>query len=169
MFQGYTWCNRRVATYREKLSPSVWLMVAIGLVIPATALIFLPVNLPLGIAVGAGLWAGSVGLLWWAAPALRVENGMFHAGRASIELSFVGQALAFTKEEARAQRGVELDARAWLALRPWVDAVVRVELTDPSDPTPYWLVSSKKPDALIAALQAAQPFSANTPGKQSPI
>lgn len=169
MFQGYTWCNRRVATYREKLSPSAWLMVAIGLVIPATALIFLPVNLLLGIVVGVGLWAGSVGLLWWAAPALRVENGLFQAGRAGIELSFVGEASAFTGEEARAQRGVELDARAWLALRPWVDAVVRVELTDPSDPTPYWLVSSKKPDALVAALEAAQRSSANTPGKQSPI
>jgi hypothetical protein len=30
--------------------------------------------------------------------------------------------------------------------------VVRVELTDPEDPTPYWLVSSRRPDALARAL-----------------
>lgn len=138
------------------MSPSAWLMVAIGLVIPATALIFLPVNLPLGIAVGSALWAGSVGLLWWSAPSLTVADGHFRAGRATIEISSLGSATAFEKEEARAERGVNLDARAWLALRPWVDPVVKVELNDPLDPTPYWLVSSKKPQALITALQAAR-------------
>ena len=131
-------------------------MLAIGLVIPATALIFLPVNLPLGIAVGSALWVGSVGLLWWSAPSLMVADGQFHAGRATIEIASLGSASAFEKEEARAERGVNLDARAWLALRPWVDPVVKVELNDPLDPTPYWLVSSKKPQALITALQAAR-------------
>jgi hypothetical protein len=50
---------------------------------------------------------------------------------------------------------VSLDARAWLVIRAWVDPVVRIELGDPEDPAPYWLVSSRKPQKLVAALQAA--------------
>jgi hypothetical protein len=38
-------------------------------------------------------------------------------------------------------------------LRPWVDGVVRVALTDPADPAPYWLVSTRRPEVLAAALE----------------
>jgi hypothetical protein len=30
--------------------------------------------------------------------------------------------------------------------------VVRIEITDPSDSTPYWLTSTRRPDELVAAL-----------------
>jgi hypothetical protein len=61
----------------------------------------------------------------------------------------------FDGNAAREQRGVFLDARAWLVIRAWVDPVVRIELGDPEDPAPYWLVSSRKPQELVAALRAA--------------
>jgi hypothetical protein len=67
--------------------------------------------------------------------------------------SVVSRAQAFTGAEATAERGVRLDARAWLLLRGWIPGVVRVELDDPADPTPYWLVSTRNPDALAQALQ----------------
>jgi hypothetical protein len=35
-----------------------------------------------------------------------------------------------------------------------VDPVVRIEIEDPSDRTPYWLASSRHPEQLIAALNA---------------
>jgi hypothetical protein len=31
---------------------------------------------------------------------------------------------------------------------------VRVDVADPDDPTPYWLVSSRHPDKLAEALRA---------------
>jgi hypothetical protein len=45
-----------------------------------------------------------------------------------------------------------LDGRAYLCLRGWISPVVRVELDDPDDPTPYWLVSTRRPAQLVAAL-----------------
>jgi hypothetical protein len=33
-----------------------------------------------------------------------------------------------------------------------VGPVVRIEVTDPHDSTPYWIVSTRHPDALVAAL-----------------
>ena len=49
------------------------------------------------------------------------------------------------------ERGPSLDARAWLSIRGWVDPVVKVTLADEKDPTPYWLVSTRRPEDLKAA------------------
>ena len=36
--------------------------------------------------------------------------------------------------------GVDADARAYLLLRPYLKRAVQVDLADPADPTPYWLL-----------------------------
>jgi hypothetical protein len=36
------------------------------------------------------------------------------------------------------------------------DGLVRVPLLDPADPAPYWVVSTRHPEALAAALERAQ-------------
>ena len=56
----------------------------------------------------------------------------------------------------RSQRGAQLDARAWPLIRGWVSPVVRVTVTDPQDPTPYWLVSTRHPEKLVEALETAR-------------
>jgi len=38
----------------------------------------------------------------------------------------------------------DANPRAYLALRFWVKTGVKIELADPADPTPYWLISTKK-------------------------
>ena len=62
---------------------------------------------------------------------------------------------ALDAEEMRLQAGRDADARAYLLLRPYLKRGVRVDLTDPSDPAPYWLISSRRPDRLAAALTRA--------------
>ena len=51
--------------------------------------------------------------------------------------------------------GVEADARAYLATRPYLKAAVKVPVSDPDDPAPYWLVGTRHPDRLAAALLEA--------------
>jgi len=142
--------------YREKLSPSWWMVVATGLFLPATTLIFLPLSIPLGLGVGAALWGGSIGLLWALSPTISTNGQTIMAGRAQIERKFVTGLEAFHREEARQERGPRLDARAWLVIRPWVDGVVKVTISDPEDPTPYWIVSSRNPERFIAAWLAGE-------------
>jgi hypothetical protein len=36
--------------------------------------------------------------------------------------------------------------------RGWIRSLVRVELTDPDDPTPYWIFSVRHPEQLLTAL-----------------
>jgi hypothetical protein len=39
-----------------------------------------------------------------------------------------------------------------MLLRSWVPTAVRIDLVDPDDPTPYWFVSTRRPDELVRAL-----------------
>lgn len=139
--------------YRERLWPAPWLFLATALVIPASLLVFLPISEIAGIVVAAVLYLGCVGLLFVAAPRIEVTATEFIAGKARVPLSLIGAVTTARGEDARQERGPRLDARAWLLIRGWVDPVVRIEITDPQDPTPYWLVSSRRPDALAAALE----------------
>ena len=145
-----------MTAYSEKLSPAWWLVIATGLLVPATLLIFLPLNWLLGLAVGLALWCGTVGVLWFFAPSLRIEKGVLQAGKAQIELHHISAMTVFRSEQARHERGPGLDARAWLVLVPWIDSTVKIELSDPLDPTPYWLVSTRHPEAFAEAWEQSR-------------
>lgn len=82
------------------------------------------------------------------------EGGTFRAGRAHIDATYVGSATALDADQARRAAGVEADARAYLLLRPYLKRAVKVEITDPADPTPYWLIASRHPEQLASQLNA---------------
>ncbi|MBY8851332.1 DUF3093 domain-containing protein, partial [Saccharothrix sp. MB29] len=42
---------------------------------------------------------------------------------------------------------------AYVVHRGWVGPVVKVELRDPQDPTPYWLFSARSAERLAAVLR----------------
>jgi hypothetical protein len=142
--------------YRERLMPTVWMYIFIALVLPATLLVFLPISPPVGIAVAVLLYLGAIGTLVYTAPVIAVADGELRAGRAHIPVSLLGAPVAFGGEEATLERGRRLDARAYLCIRGWVKPVVRVPVQDPADPAPYWLVSTRTPEKLIAAIERSQ-------------
>jgi len=85
------------------------------------------------------------------------EGPILVAGRARIEAEHVGAAVPLSSSALRAALGPNADARAYVCHRPWLKQGVRVEITDPHDPTPYWLIASRRPVELARALeQAAQ-------------
>jgi hypothetical protein len=145
-----------MTNYREKLLPGPIVFVFSALVIPAALLVFLPINLMVGVVVAALLYAAVVFLLIIGSPVVQVTDSVLIAGRARLPLANVGDTKGFLGAEATKERGPRLDARAWLVIRGWIQPVVKITLDDPSDPTPYWLVSTRHPSDLIAALAKAR-------------
>jgi hypothetical protein len=92
------------------------------------------------------------GLVSYGSARLEVGEGGFRAGRARIGPEHLGAAEPLDAEHTRRVSGREADARAFLLLRPYLKRAVRVEITDPADPAPYWLVSSRRPEELAGAL-----------------
>jgi hypothetical protein len=138
--------------YRERLWPAWWVFLTTALVIPASLLVFLPISPAAGVISAVVLYGAIVVLLLVTTPLIEVDDRMLRVGRARIERSFLGEATAHHGQDAVAERGQRLDARAYLVLRGWIPGVARITLTDASDPTPYWLVSTRDPDGLAAAL-----------------
>jgi hypothetical protein len=88
---------------------------------------------------------------------IEVRDGELLAGHAHIALDLVGPAEALDAEATRRVAGVDADARAYLLMRPYLKRAVRVPVTDPADPTPYWLLSTRQPERLSAAIRASAP------------
>lgn len=141
--------------HRERLSvPLRWWVQATMLV--ATLWLALVVAVP-----GVVAWSATavalalVAALFGSYGAARVEvaDGALRAGRARVEAPYLGRAVALDREAARNLAGRDADARAFLLLRPYVSTAVRVEIVDPHDPAPYWLLSTRRPEALAKAIE----------------
>lgn len=83
---------------------------------------------------------------------ITVGPGGLRAGRASLPWDAVGRVAALDAAAAAYLRGPGMDPRAFLLLRGYVSTAVRVEVDDPDDPTPYWYVSTRRPEQLAAAI-----------------
>lgn len=142
--------------YRERLVPPLRWWVLAALFAFSMLLAF---GLYLGPVWGIGMTllslAGAAVVLGSASTEVTVTEARFTAGRASIELTYLGEVEPLDPERARRRRGPEADARAYLMLRPYVPTAIAVAVTDVDDPAPYWLVSTRRPQALATALRAA--------------
>jgi hypothetical protein len=146
-----------VQPYEERLTaPRSWWLISF-LVGVSFALVLLPFGtLPmLGGLVGgtavAAVMASSYGSL-----RIRVVNGTLVAGEAKVPVTALGDAEVLDAEEARAWRTYKADTRAFLLLRSYIPTALRVEVTDPDDPTPYLYLSTRQPEQLAQALKEAR-------------
>jgi len=128
----------------------------------ALATMFL-VSLLLAFLVSTPLWMAATGTILLVAVTLAVflsyggaritvADGELRAGRARIPLAHVGDVQALDAASTRSLAGRDADARAYLLIRPYLRRAVRVDITDPRDPTPYWLLGTRRPARLAAAL-----------------
>ena len=140
------------AVFRERLWPNVWIWIIAAGISGAGILVFAPISMAAGYTAAGVLFAIIAVLLVLSTPTIMVTEETLTVGRATIERRFVGLVEAFRGKEATAQRGTKLNGLAYLCIRGWIDPVVRMEITDPSDRTPYWLTSSRRPEELAAAL-----------------
>ncbi len=81
-----------------------------------------------------------------------IINDWLYVGNAKIECKYLRKATALTKAEFVKLRGRDADPAAFNGTRFWVSTGVKVEINDKKDPTPYWLISSRKAKLLASKL-----------------
>ena len=84
---------------------------------------------------------------------VRVQDGELRVGSAVLPLRSVGRVDVVDRRDKQAALGPELDPAAFVLHRGWIGPMVRVEVTDRDDPTPYWVFSVRQPDRLLTALE----------------
>jgi hypothetical protein len=142
--------------YRERLTapPSWWGLAALFAVAVGWAFFVATPPWVAAVAFVVGLCVSvSLVALYGRAP-VEVSAAGFRAGRALLPWSAVGAVRPLDRDQARQAAGVDADARAYLLLRGYCGGAVRVEVDDPADPTPYWLVSTRRPTAVASAVLA---------------
>ncbi|HZU92773.1 MAG TPA: DUF3093 domain-containing protein [Microbacterium sp.] len=151
--------NRTAETrplYRERLSPSLRLLVTVALAGPMVSLVFVPVGSTIALVAGAAVSAVLVAMFVWLTPVVAVDGTELRAGRAHIDAKFLGEPEVLTADDARQARGPLLSGRGWHLIRGGIDGLVVVPNTDEDDPVESWTVSSRTPDRLAAAIRAAR-------------
>jgi hypothetical protein len=81
---------------------------------------------------------------------------VLYVGPARLSARFIAGARAVAASDKQRLLGPELDPQAFVLHRPWVGPVVRVDLDDPEDPTPYWIFSVRHPEALVECLRSSR-------------
>ncbi len=103
-----------------------------------------------GVAAGAILWLGR-------SEVRVVANGdqvELWAGDAHLPVSVIARSAEIPRSAKSAALGRQLDPAAYVLHRGWVGPMVLVVLDDPDDPTPYWLVSCRRPERMLSALRS---------------
>lgn len=97
-------------------------------------------------------------LVWLGRMRIRVDadgsaTRELRAGPARLPVAQIGRVDIVRGEAKRQALGPQLDPEAFVLHRPWVGSAVRIEVIDPDDPTPYWVVSTRRPEELLRALR----------------
>lgn len=92
----------------------------------------------------------------WGRARITVAGGCLNAGPARAPLAAVEEVAALDQTQTRALRGPRADPAARMLTRPYLRESVYVRLREPIDGAPYWLLGSRRPAELAAAVEQAR-------------
>lgn len=138
--------------FHEKIWPSFGSWMWPILISLTAGIAFAPISPVLGWSIGIAVMIALAVTMILRVPSIEVTSETVSVGRANIERKYIGEVIGYRSEEAFKQRGQKLHGLAYMLLRGYLDAVVRLEVTDERDATPYWIVSTRRPEELTAAL-----------------
>lgn len=138
--------------YKERVLPTVYFYIA-SITLPLS--LFL-VALPFSEVVSISLALASIPLVlvlsWLGSPLIALNQQTLSIGQASIETKYLGIAEVVSPQEAFLERGVKLDSRAFTKFQIGVKQLVKIEILDKQDPTPYWLIATRNPEVLAGLI-----------------
>ena len=138
--------------YKERVLPTVYFYIA-SITVPLS--LFL-VALPFSEVVSISLALASIPLVlvlsWLGSPLIALNEQTLSIGQASIETKYLGKAEVVSPQEAFLERGVKLDSRAFTKFQIGVKQLVKIEIQDKQDPTPYWLIATRNPEVLAGLI-----------------
>ncbi|MEV0897286.1 DUF3093 domain-containing protein [Actinoplanes sp. NPDC049802] len=145
---------RTLAAHQERLSLPWWAWPAslAGATILAVELFLglpeVPAWLPFAVLLPLGV------LLLLPLNRLRIEvtPDEFRVDDARLPVEFISGVVALDAAGKREALGVGSHPLAFVVQRAWIGPAVQVLLDDPADPTPFWVVSTRRPVELATAL-----------------
>ena len=82
------------------------------------------------------------------------DGDILRIDQAKIERKYLGQVTVLDRTAMRLLRTRDADPAAYLAIKFWEPKGLRIDLNDPRDKTPYWLITSKRGEEIAALLDS---------------
>jgi len=160
-----------MCVYHERLwVPVSWLLLGLLVVVLLSAELAAGVEILIagtvlasyGTVIGTSVYVVLIGvfaaaMLNWSRPRVEVTGNELTAAGAALPLAAAGEVTALDQRQARALRGPRADPSAFALIRPYLREAVYVEVTDRALGTPYWLLATRHPAQLVAAIDRARP------------
>jgi Protein of unknown function (DUF3093) len=145
--------------YRERLfAPPLWWVVGIASMLTFGAIVWTGFDLWITLAVFAALIGITAAfLLNWGRAIIEVTGGELRVGHDALPLAQAGEVRPLDEAQARALRGPRADPRAYLLIRPYLRYAVYVQVTSEDAAHPYWLLATRQPAKLAAAIESSRP------------
>jgi hypothetical protein len=138
--------------YRERLyAPVAWWLLAVPSVVVLGGLFYEVLSDPwpplvmLGLAVVC-----AAALVAYGRTEVQVTGGKLRAGGAELPLASVGEVVPLDEKQSAQLRGPRSDPAAYQYSRPYLKRSVYLATGDPR--VPYWLIGTRRPDELAAAV-----------------
>jgi hypothetical protein len=166
--------------YHERLRvPFSWWLIGLVTILLLATEVVAGYAWPIAVAIYVVLVGLIAAMLWsWSRPTVVVSAGELRVGPACLPLAAVGEVTAMDEAQTRSLRGPRGDPAAFLMMRPYLRQAVyvevarpgaemrahrrlrgfrlRVEMTRPAAEAPYWLVGTRHPAELVAAINGAR-------------
>jgi hypothetical protein len=148
--------------YRERLRvPLAWWLLAVPTVLILGATLFAGLAEPWPVIIMTGLAAGSaVFLITLGLATVEIRDGALRAGKAALPLTAVSEVVSLDEKQTTRLRGPRADPAAHLYSRPYLkESVYLAVAASDSLPaaggamTPYWLIGTRHPAELAAAIE----------------
>jgi len=146
--------------YRERLTvPAAWWILAVPVIVLLGAYgIYANLSGAVVVIIYAVFTVGCAAvLLVWGSGLIEVGGGELRAAGAVLPLSQVTGVRALDARQAEAMRGPRADPAARTLIRPYLKTAVYVAVHDPAGQVPYWLIGTRRPGELAAAIERGSP------------
>src|SRR5215469_8204549 len=96
-------------------------------------------------------------LLSWSRARIEVSPGELRAGSLTLPLAQAGEVAPLDEAQTTALRGPRADPSAFMLTRPYLKRAVYIEVTGEHQQRPYWLLGTRRPAELAAAIERSRP------------
>jgi hypothetical protein len=96
-------------------------------------------------------------LLLMGSTSIEVSGGELRAGKTALPLGVAGQVAVLDEAQSRLLRGPRADPEAFMLFRPYLKRAVYIEITGEHQDRPYWLIGTRRPAELAAAIERSRP------------
>jgi len=138
--------------YRERVLPSMMFFIVMLTLPISLFLVALPFSEVASIVLAITSIPVVLVLSWIASPKIELTQEQFMVGNVLIDKSLLGRAEVITSSNTFQERGVLLDSRAFTRFQIGIKELVKIEINDELDPTPYWLLSSRNAEVLAGLI-----------------